>query len=123
MTNDPSGIDMTRDMEDRLGLFARDCGTFEMRRIALTWEQIKKYKPPPNPAKETDSRHAGYKAKYGDESWELDALNPKLLSDLIDKHVSGAIDDDAWQEREELIELKKAYIAGVAKAAPDAEEE
>jgi hypothetical protein len=74
--HDPSGIDMTRDNTDRLDLFARS--GVEVRRLALNWDQVQQYRPPPNPAKETDSRCAGYVAEYGHESWELDALDPKV---------------------------------------------
>jgi hypothetical protein len=55
--HDPSGIDMTRDIQDRLRLFGSNA---EVHRIALTMEQVEQYDPPPNPAKLTDSRAAGY---------------------------------------------------------------
>jgi hypothetical protein len=47
--------------------------------------QIKKYNPHPNPAKETDSRHKEYRAKYGSNCWELDALEPSVLVALVTK--------------------------------------
>lgn len=73
--HDPSGIDMTRDISDRLELFGADV---EVKRIALNWDQIDEFTPPPNPAKLSDSRAGAYIAEYGDESWELDALEPTL---------------------------------------------
>lgn len=93
--HDPSGIDMTRDIEDRLHLFsAQYQEEFRGRghdltvvRIALTRAQIDEYEPPPNPAKETDSRFAGYQEIHGDESWELDALEPQVIVDLITERV------------------------------------
>jgi hypothetical protein len=66
-------------------------------------DQIDQYQPPPNPAKVTDSRAAGYIREYGYESWELDALPPDVLSGLVRTHVEGMIEDPAWdaaQERE-----------------------
>ena len=39
--------------------------------------------PPPNPAKLSDSRSASYVETYGYESWELDALEPTVLGQLI----------------------------------------
>lgn len=96
--HDPSGIDMTRDIGDRLALFgARE--KVEVRRLALNMAQVEEYEPPPNPAKETDSRFAGYLAEHGDESWELDALEPAVLAQLVEDEVSQLIDDDAWAER------------------------
>lgn len=92
--HDPSGIDMTRDIEDRLALFADH--VIEVRRLALNRDQIDLYKPPPNPAKVTDSRSDGYIAEHGHDSWELDALSPTVLADLITDAVTGVRDELAW---------------------------
>lgn len=94
--HDPSGIDMTRDNNDRLGLFTGD--VVEVRRLALNMDQVKKYKPPPNPAKTTDARFASYKEIYGKKSWELDALDPRTLSNLIKDEVEELVDQDVWEE-------------------------
>ncbi|WNY25157.1 hypothetical protein [Methanolapillus millepedarum] len=91
--HDPSGIDMSRDIEDRLRLFGADI-TFE--RIALNYGQIETYNPPPNPTKLSDSRSTDYVKKYGYECWELDALEPSVLSELISNHVKNVIDLDAF---------------------------
>ena len=75
--HDPSGIDMTRDNDDRLSMFAE--GGVYLRRIALNMDQVEEYNPPPNPAKTTDTRYESYINEYGEESWELDALDPDVL--------------------------------------------
>lgn len=94
--HDPSGIDMTRDNQDRLTMFA-DGETIEVRRLALNMDQIRRYRPPPNPAKETDSRIAGYRQQYGTaSSWELDALDPKIIDALIDSEIRHHVDEDRW---------------------------
>lgn len=105
--HDPSGIDMTRDIRDRLAVFGADV---EVRRVALTWEQVQQYQPPPNPAKMTDSRATDYVAQFGNESWELDALAPALIGDLIRNEVEAERDDVLWaaalvveQERKDLL--------------------
>lgn len=100
--HDPSGIDMTRDNNDRLDLFSALREGVEVDRIALNMDQVEEYDPPPNPTKVTDSRAAGYLDVYGDSSWELDALEPAVLSQLIRDHVQEWIEDDAWAERVEL---------------------
>ena len=69
--HDPSGVDMSRDIRERLELFM---GGVEFDRLALNMDQVQQYAPPPNPAKITDSRAVGYIAIHGDESWELDAF-------------------------------------------------
>jgi hypothetical protein len=91
--HDPSGIDMTRDIQDRLSLMS--WGHIEVRRIALNMDQVEQYDPPPNPAKLTDSRGTAYVEEYGDDSWELDALEPRVLTSLIQDELETVIDRDA----------------------------
>lgn len=112
--HDPSGIDMTRDLDDRLRLFSFS-SAFEMKRIALTMDQVDEEQPPPNPAKTTDSRFADYRRNYGDESWELDALNPAYLTELVASHVRDEIDARKWRAREEEIADIKTRIREVAR--------
>ena len=87
--HDPSGKDMTRDISERLELFGADV---EVQRIALNWDQIEEYGPPPNPAKISDSRAKSYIREYGSESWELDALEPSVLTELIADEVDALTD-------------------------------
>ena len=108
--HDPSGIDMTRDNRERLHLFAgggnngfdvdepdeRYENAIEIRRIALNMNQVQQYNPPPNPAKLTDSRATDYISRFGNSSWELDALDPKVIDQLIDAEVRGEIDPQRW---------------------------
>lgn len=112
--HDPSGIDMTRDIQDRLAVFGVD---MEVRRIALNMDQVDEYDPPPNPAKTTDSRAEGYIMEYGDDSWELDALEPAVMRDLIQKHIKGIMNKRAFkarkakqeEEREILVETSERW--------------
>lgn len=94
--HDPSGKDMTRDIEDRLALFM---GGVEVKRLALNMEQIEEYEPPPNPAKTTDSRASAYIAEFGGESWELDALEPSVIAGLIRTQVERLQNAELWAER------------------------
>ncbi len=96
--HDPSGIDMSRDIQDRLSLFGASA---VVRRIALNWDQIDQYAPPPNPAKATDSRFKVYQELYGDDSWELDALEPNVISELIKGEIEYLIDLDEWNAQAE----------------------
>jgi hypothetical protein len=70
----------------------------KVHRIALTYDQVERYDPPPNPAKTTDARYQAYAGLHGDESWELDALEPRVIVDLIREAVEAKIDQDLWQE-------------------------
>lgn len=102
--HDPSGKDMSRDIVDRLITF--ETYGVDFNRLALNMDQIELYNPPPNPTKLTDSRATGYIDQYGYECWELDALEPQVISDLISKNVRKYRDDKLYnailkQEREE----------------------
>jgi len=94
--HDPSGIDMTRDIIDRLEMFTG--GEIAVERIALNFDQVQQYNPPPNPAKENDSRATGYIADFGTSSWELDALEPRVLVDLITRIVEDIIEWEEWNK-------------------------
>ena len=117
--HDPSGIDMTRDIQERLWLFGADV---EVKRVALTMNQIDTYNPPPNPAKLSDSRCGKYIEQYGDESWELDALEPQVITDLITNEVTAFRNDEIYQavcdkesrEKDELRMLERNYDRAVA---------
>lgn len=110
--HDPSGKDMTRDIEDRLALFAGY--PIEVHRIALNMEQIEEYQPPPNPAKLTDSRATRYIEEFGDESWELDALEPTVISELIRERVLEVRDEALWEAAVEREEEAKRLLALVS---------
>lgn len=96
--HDPSGIDMTRDIQARLQEFAFGTAghAVELRRLALNMDQVRLYNPPPNPAKITDSRAAGYIEEHGNESWELDALEPVIITELIRREITRVMDMDKW---------------------------
>jgi hypothetical protein len=107
--HDPSGIDMSRDLEGRLFMF-NEGHQIQFIRIALNMDQIEAEKPPPNPAKTTDSRFENYREKFGDESWELDALRPEYLVNLIETEVAPFIDKDQWDARDKEIERVKRKL-------------
>lgn len=96
--HDPSGMDMTRDNDDRLRMFAG--GNAEVRRIALSMEQVEQYNPPPNVAKLSDARAQKYIKQYGESSWELDALEPRVMQSLLRDTINEYKDPELWALRE-----------------------
>jgi len=110
--HDPSGKDMTRDITDRLSEFSG--GDIEVKRLALNMPQIQQYAPPPNPAKITDSRAEKYIEEFGAESWELDALEPAVIAQLIRDAVMEVRDQDQWDEAVEKEEEHKAQLTKVS---------
>lgn len=135
--HDPEGIDMSRDIETRFrtfldgdgyqqgwadmtaGEFNRDsrnpdAPSFELKRIALNMDQVRRYNPPPNPAKETSSRFASYQSRFGNTSWELDALDPPTIDALIRAEVEAIIDRDLWDEAEAKENTGKVLLKATA---------
>jgi hypothetical protein len=134
--HDPSGLDMTRDIRDRLYGFvgyhlAEDCATagkialwgnspqmsvgkteqlLEVHRIALNRDQVARFNPPPNPAKISDSRARAYIAEFGAESWELDALNPEVLVGLVRENILAHMNFKLWEEQRDRQEEERALL-------------
>lgn len=110
--HDPSGVDMTRDIEARLQLFGGP--NLEVRRLALNMDQVLKYKPPPNPAKETDSRFRSYARRFGRKSWELDALDPATLGKLVQREIAGLLHQPAWERSKQEEALGRAQLQRIS---------
>lgn len=118
--HDPSGLDMVRDIDDRMKEMLAIDGldhALEIKPIALTMEQIETYNPPPNPAKLSDSRAQDYIARHGRQSWELDALPPEVLNQLATDAIENEIDLDQYEkmiatearEKAELIKFNDTF--------------
>jgi hypothetical protein len=95
---DPSGVDMIRDIRDRImEFFDGDLSVgfgdedhefnYVVTPIALTRQQINQYNPPPNPAKRTDPRAKDFIDRHGATSWEVDALRPEILNQLLENAI------------------------------------
>lgn len=110
--HDPSGIDMSRDIKDRLRMFAEH-GVF-VNRIALNMDQVQQYNPPPNPAKMKDTRAPDYVTRFGYDSWELDALEPKVLKTLIEDTILKYLDKDRYDKLVDKQEHERDLIFAVA---------
>ena len=91
---------MTGDIERRFALFTRENFNIEIHRLALNIDQVELWQPPENPAKESDSRFEKYREQFGDKSWELDAVEPATLSELVSDQIQDLIDFDVWDEVE-----------------------
>jgi len=92
--HDPSGLDMTRENEAKFQLLTGQ--RVKVVRLALNFDQVEQYNPPANFAKMSDSRAPDYVARFGGESWELDALDPDVLANLIRDAIEPLQDADLW---------------------------
>lgn len=112
--HDPSGEDMVRDVESRLEMFGVE--NLTVKKIALTTAQVRQYNPPPNPAKITDPRAADYIAQHGPSSWEVDALPPDVLAQIVREELEAVTDMDLMNEVKEQEKLdKKELLKAVEK--------
>lgn len=106
--------DMERYVAAQRGDDPTGAPVFQVRRIALNMDQVEEYEPPPNPAKLTDSRVGGYLAEYGDESWELDALEPPVMAQLVRDQMDELLDQDAYDERVTQEDHERELLADAA---------
>jgi hypothetical protein len=140
--HDPSGIDMSRDIRERLELFMdrdylnahrdeivessdgrvriADIREAMIRGRGLSGEPLEvrrialNFDQPPNPAKLTDSRARGYIADHGYESWELDALDPAVLAALMREHITGLRDDELYDAAYDRQEAEREQLQTVS---------
>jgi hypothetical protein len=118
--HDPSGLDMIRDVYDRVGEFIEwDEYKLKVKHIALTMDQIEELSPPPNFAKVTDSRARHYIGEYGNDSWEIDAIEPQVLSDTVENHIKEWIDLDMYEAQLQVEKEDKANLRMIAENYKD----
>jgi len=106
--HDPSGIDMTDDLIRRFKKYGGD--SIRIERIALNFDQVKKFNLRPNPVKKADSRSSSYVMQYGHDCWELDALPPDELQNIVKRAIEKYIDPNAWQEKLEEIRKERKFL-------------
>jgi hypothetical protein len=93
----PSARGYSRPSDNTAVARARDAHILETAaRVALDMDRVEHCRPPPNCATETDTRFAFYTQQSGCKCWELGALEPTVIADLIRIEVEWLIDADAW---------------------------
>jgi len=118
--HDPSGVDMSRDILARIRDTFRTAIEFE--RLALTMGQVEQFRCPPNFAKLSDSRSAKYVEVHGNKSWELDALDPVVMSDLIQDAIDLVKDHSQWEEDRTRERKGKAKLRAAARQLGERDE-
>ncbi len=103
---DPSGEDIDRDFIKRTGCWS------DVRRVALTDQQVEEHSLPSQPGKAKDSRARGFIERHGRlVQVELDALPPDVLRDLFAAAIADFWDTSTYDrvveeeasERQELV--------------------
>jgi hypothetical protein len=92
---DPSGMWMSeRDLPERLSKYGGE--HVELRRIALMREQTAGLLSFPATDKKNDKRFDWFVRNFGRECWELDALDPNVLRDIVQAEIEAEIEPEAW---------------------------
>lgn len=117
--HDPSGLHMgTSNAPDLVQMFGRS-NDIEIKMIALSRDQIDEYDPPPNYAKESDARYNWYNFTTGlDECWELDALDPGVIDELIRSNVEGILDRPAFDKAFEAEQANRDILYNAINSWP-----
>lgn len=113
--HDPSGLDMSRDNDERLNMFARSLAGVRLVRLALNKEQIRQFQLPPDPAKLTDTRANSYIEQFGETSWELDALPSREIERLVVSAIEGMLNMKLFKAAYAREEASRKELATVAR--------
>jgi hypothetical protein len=96
---DPSGMFMSEDdLPNRLSEYGGE--HIKLERIALTREHTRGLPSFPAADKRKDPRYRWFCANYGDQCWELDAMDPGDLRDCVEEAIRELIAPTAWQRCE-----------------------
>jgi hypothetical protein len=119
---DPSGLCMSeQDLPMRLEKY--DGQHVELKRIALTRDQLAGLPSFPAADKKKDVRYKWFVRNYGKRCWELDALDPNDLRACVDVEIVRCIEPVAWQrckvvERAERDSLRTVMALWRGERAP-----
>lgn len=107
--HDPSGVDIPRKVEADLREFAPDA-EIHFERVAVTPQQIEKWKLPGRPTKQTDTRSKNF---VGD-SVEVDAIPPAKLRGLVSDCITRHIDQDVLDKTLKIERLERDTLQEIA---------
>jgi hypothetical protein len=108
--HDPSGLDIPRNVENRLNQFAPDA-EIHFERVAVTPEQIAEWDLPTRPTKKTDTRSK----RFVGESLEVDAIDPDTLRDLVRECIEQHVDDRALEVMQTAEESEREILEKLAR--------
>jgi hypothetical protein len=110
---DPSGLCMSEcDLPARFKKYGGDHIT--VKRIALVREQLADLPSFPASDKRKDPRYKWFVENFGDRCWEIDAMDPNTLRDLVEQEILARIlDREAWERCEQVNEAERTSLRDV----------
>jgi hypothetical protein len=124
---DPAGIMIARSFTQRLRDYFHIVNV-DARRVALTQDQIAAYALPVggNIDDKKDVNKESFRREFGENIYEVEALEPADLERIVENAIEQTIDIDAYNfeiEREEkdsqFLEAKRELIMAYAESLPD----
>lgn len=105
---DPSGQDAIKNVQYDLRGMAKKTAKngLEFKIVAVTPQQIREMNLPTRPTKKSDTRSGG----FGDESVELDAIEPDVLRTLVNDTLTGCFPPGAREENARRQEQEREQI-------------
>jgi hypothetical protein len=113
---DPSGLCMSEvDLPNRLERYDGD--HVELERIALTRDQLAGLQSFPAADKAKDKRYAWFVKHYGKRCWELDAMDPNTLREIVEAKIDeNVLDEKAWERCRKCQEAEQQSLQTVLDA-------
>jgi hypothetical protein len=112
---DPSGLYMSvHDLPDRLDRYGGD--HVQLHRVSLCRDHLDGLPSFAAADKKGDPRHKWFVDNYGTRCWELDALDPNRLRDLIEAAILMRIEPTAWARCVEVEEAEQKSLRHVLDA-------
>jgi hypothetical protein len=109
---DPSGMFMSeQDLPRRLSDYDGD--HIEVKRIALTRAHVRSLPSFLARDKRKDPRYKWFVNNYGDDCWELDAMDPNDLRACVKLEVEKLIEPVAWKRCEVVNEAEQESLRTV----------
>jgi hypothetical protein len=109
---DPSGMYMSEvDLPTRIDKY--EGYHINLKRIALTVEQVEGLPSFPAADKTKDPRYKWFTANHGRYCWELDAMDPNDLRDCVEREIKNLIEPVAWERCEVVNKAEQESLTSI----------
>lgn len=78
----------------------------------MTWDQVERFSLPSIKLKPRSQKYDEYVARFGNNAWELDALEPDFIPTLIKNELESTMDMNLWADNRLKLEEFRREAAG-----------